>query len=93
LPTFFLFPKHRPLKHHPLFRSLITRLFTSSPSQYFSVARFIQQDEEGSGNYSEDRHQWLGEESAASLHEQASQLAATGELPCPAGAKLLTPKN
>ena len=56
-------------------------------------ARFIQQYEEGSGNYTEDRHQWLGEESAAILHEQASQLAVTGEIPRPAGAKLLTPKN
>ncbi len=55
--------------------------------------RFIQQYEEGAGNYTEDPHPWLAEESAASIHEQASQLAATGEIPRPAGAKLLTPKN
>ena len=53
-------------------------------------ARFFQQYEEGTGNYTADRHQWLGEESARTLHEQASQLAATGELPRPAGAKLHT---
>ncbi len=56
-------------------------------------ARFIQQYEEGAGNYTEDPHPWLGEESAANLHEQASQHAATGELPRPAAAKLLTPRN
>ena len=39
-------------------------------------ARFFQQYEEGLGNYAADRHQWLGEESARTLHEQASQLAA-----------------
>ncbi len=51
-------------------------------------ARFIQQYEEGSGDYTADRHQWLGEESAVTLHKQASQLAANGELPHPAGVKL-----
>jgi hypothetical protein len=56
-------------------------------------ARFIQQYEEGSGNYTRDRNQWLGEESARNLHDQAAQLVTTGELPRPAGAKLLTPKN
>jgi hypothetical protein len=56
-------------------------------------ARFIQQYEEGSGNYTRDLHQWPDEESARTLHDQAAQLAATGELPRPAGAKLLTPKN
>jgi len=45
------------------------------------------------GNYTQDRHQWLGEESARTLHEQATQLAITGELPRPSGAKLLTPQN
>ena len=44
-------------------------------------ARFFQQYEEGSGNYTRDRHQWLDEQSAQILHEQASQLASTGELP------------
>jgi hypothetical protein len=53
-------------------------------------ARFIQQYEEGAGDYTADRHQWLGEESARILHEQASQLAANGQLPRPAGAKLLS---
>lgn len=53
-------------------------------------ARFFQQYEEGFGNYTDDRHQWLGEESARTLHQQAAQLAANGELPRPAGAKLLT---
>ncbi len=52
-------------------------------------ARFFQQYEEGFGNYTDDRHQWLGEESARTLHEQATQLVANGELPRPAGAKLL----
>ena len=51
-------------------------------------ARFIQQYEEGIGNYTTDRHQWLGEESTRTLHEQASRLAANGELPRPAGAAL-----
>jgi hypothetical protein len=51
-------------------------------------ARFFQQYEEGLGNYTEDRNQWLGEESAWALHEQATQLAANGELPRPVGAKL-----
>ncbi len=41
-------------------------------------ARFLQQYEEGSGDYTCDRYQWLGDESARALHEQASQLAATG---------------
>lgn len=50
----------------------------------------FQQDEEGFGNYTGDRHQWLGGESARVLHEQATQLAAKGELPRPAGAKMLT---
>ena len=51
-------------------------------------ARLFQQYEEGFGNYTADRHQWLGEESARTLHEQATQLAANGELPRPAGANL-----
>ncbi len=50
--------------------------------------QFIQQYEEGSGNYTADRHQWLGEERAAILHRETSQLAANGELPRPTGAKL-----
>lgn len=56
-------------------------------------ARFIQQYEEGTGDYTRDRHQWLGDESARAVHEQTAQLAAIGELPRPAGAKLLTPTN
>lgn len=51
-------------------------------------ARCIQQYEEGSGDYTTDRHQWLGEESARILHEQAAQLSANGELPRPPGANL-----
>ncbi len=51
-------------------------------------ARFIQQYEEGSGNYTQDRQQWLAEENSAKLHEQASQLATAGALPRPPGAKL-----
>ena len=51
-------------------------------------ARFFQQYKEGFGNYTADRHQWLGEESARTLHEQATQLAANGELPRPVGTKL-----
>lgn len=56
-------------------------------------ARFIQQYEEGFGDYTTERHQWLGEQSAKSLHEQASQLAAKSELPRPAGAKLFSPPD
>ena len=56
-------------------------------------ARFIQQYEEGTGDYTANRHQWLGEESVRTLHEQASQLAATGELPHPVGAKSLSPAD
>ena len=52
-------------------------------------ARFIQQYEEGTGDYTADRHRWLGEESVRTLHEQASQLAANGGLPRPADVKLL----
>lgn len=32
-------------------------------------ARIIQQYEEGPGYYSADRHQWLGEQIARTLHE------------------------
>ena len=46
-------------------------------------ARFFQQFEAGIGNYTDDRQQWLGGETAQSLHEQASQFAASGELPRP----------
>ncbi len=53
-------------------------------------ARFIQQYEEGTGDYTRDRHQWLGDESARTLHEQATILAANGELPRPAGKKLIS---
>jgi len=52
-------------------------------------ARFIQQYEEGTGDYTRDRHQWLGEESAWTLHEQAARFAANGELPRPVGARPL----
>lgn len=51
-------------------------------------ARFIQQYEEGTGDYTRDRHLWLSEESAKTLHEQAARLAANGELPRPASTKL-----
>ena len=53
-------------------------------------ARFFQQYEEGCGNYTTDRHQWLGKESAHALHEQATQLATHSELPRPASATLLS---
>lgn len=56
-------------------------------------ARFFQQYEEGFGNYTADRHHWLGEESARTLHEHASQLAANSELPRPTGAKLFSPAD
>jgi hypothetical protein len=52
-------------------------------------ARFIQQYEEGTGDYTRDRHQWLGDESARSIHEHAARLAANGELPRPPGAKTI----
>ena len=55
-----------------------------------NYARFFQQYEEGFGNYTDDRHQWLGKENARTLHEQASQLAASGDIPRPTGAKPLT---
>lgn len=35
-------------------------------------AWFFQQYEDDTGDYTRDRHQWLGNESASSLHEQAS---------------------
>jgi hypothetical protein len=60
---------------------------------FVDYARFIQQYEEGTGNYTRDRHQWLGEENAETLHEQATQLATNGKLPRPAGTKLLSPEN
>ena len=50
-------------------------------------ARFIQQYEEGTGDYTRDRHQWLVEETALSLHEDTARFAANGELPRPVGAK------
>jgi len=53
-------------------------------------ARFIQQYEEGTGDYTRDRNQWLGEESARTLHDQATILTANGGLPRPAGAKTLS---
>lgn len=56
-------------------------------------ARFIQQYEGGIGNYTADRHQWLGEESARNLHEQASRLATSGELPRPSGAALFSAED
>ena len=54
-------------------------------------ARFFQQYEEGIGNYTEDRQQWLGGETVTSLHDQASFLAADGQLPRPTGAQIHTP--
>ena len=56
-------------------------------------ARFIQQYEEGFGDYTRDRHQWLVGESARTIHEQAARLAATGELRRPAGAKLFVAED
>lgn len=56
-------------------------------------ARFFQQYEGGIGNYTADRHQWLGEESARTLHEQVFRHAASGELPRPAEAALYSPEN
>ena len=53
-------------------------------------ARFIQQYQEGTGDYTRDRHLLLGDESARTLHEQAARLASNGELPRPAGAKQLS---
>jgi len=56
-------------------------------------ARFIQQYDEGKGDHTADAHQWLGEESVRTLHEQASQLAADSKLTRPAGAGLLGPAD
>lgn len=55
-------------------------------------ARFIQQYEEGTGDYTRDRQLWQGKETARTLHDQAIQLAAQGELPRPANAKPLFKK-
>jgi hypothetical protein len=52
--------------------------------------RFIQQYQEGTGEYTRDRHLLLGEESARTLHEQAARLEADGELQRPASAKQLS---
>ena len=56
-------------------------------------ARFFQQYEEGIGNYTDDRHQWLGDESAGSIHGQTSKLAASGDIPRPSNARLLNPEG
>jgi hypothetical protein len=56
-------------------------------------ARFIQQYEEGTGDYTRDRNQWLGEESALILHEQAARFATNGELLRPANAKPLSKED
>ena len=53
-------------------------------------ARFIQQYQEGTGDYTRDRHLLLSDENARTLHEQAAHLAANGELPRPAAAKQLS---
>ncbi len=53
-------------------------------------ARFIQQHQEGTGDYTRDRHLLLGEESTRTLHEQAARLAANDELARPEGAKPLS---
>ena len=58
-----------------------------------NYARFIQQYEEGTGDYTRDRHQWLGEESATTLHDQTARLAANGGLPRPANAKPLAKED
>lgn len=53
-------------------------------------ARFIQQYQEGTGDFTRDRHLLLGEESARTLHEKAARLAVNGGLPRPASAKQLS---
>jgi hypothetical protein len=53
-------------------------------------ARFLQQYGKGTGDYTRDRHQWLGEENSSALHSQAALLAANGSLPRPEGAKMLS---
>lgn len=53
----------------------------------------LQQYEDGKGDYTCDRRQWLGQENALSLHDQATKLARTGELLRPANAELLAPKD
>lgn len=53
-------------------------------------ARFIQQYQEGTGDFTRDRHLLLGGESARTLHEQAARLASNGDLPRPASAKQLS---
>jgi|GEM_PF-845823 hypothetical protein len=51
-------------------------------------ARFFQQYQTGTGDYTEDRHAWLGQQTARELHREATQLAAAGLLPVPPGARI-----
>ncbi len=51
-------------------------------------ARFFQQYEQGIGNYTNDREQWLGTDSVESIHAETMNLLAAGKLPRPTAAKL-----
>jgi hypothetical protein len=61
-----------------------------SPEDY---ARFLQQYGEGTGDYTRDRQQWLGEENSSALHSQAALLATNGSLPSPEVAKMLSKED
>jgi hypothetical protein len=56
-------------------------------------ARFLQQYEEGTGEYTRDRHQWLRQETSSALHSQATLLPANGALPRPEGAAMLSKED
>jgi LmbE family N-acetylglucosaminyl deacetylase len=44
------------------------------------MVRFLQQFETGSGDYTEDRHRWLGNRSVRELVEELRQRREAGEL-------------
>ena len=44
-------------------------------------ARFFQQYETGTGDYTADRHAWLGQPTVSELQAEATQLAAAGLRP------------
>ncbi|MBK1814137.1 hypothetical protein JIN84_00755 [Luteolibacter yonseiensis] len=56
-------------------------------------ARFFQQFEDGVGNYTTDRSQWLAEETVQGLHEEVKSLLKSGELMRPTGARLYDPAS
>ena len=51
-------------------------------------ARFFQQYETGTGDYTADRHAWLGQPTVSELQAEATLLAAAGLLPRPPRARV-----